>query len=401
MVAGSDGDLGEQLERASADVLVRPPVLVVLPDPDARVRCDTSVLGAPLLPRLATAAHRSGFARVIMAPGTTTTVAGARELATFEPIEGPALVVYEATAIRRTLLELMVAHPLEPDEGFTLYDALGRPAAAFVGLLRQVPSQLPIGEELPYPEGLGPDDVVRVVYPGDLARAEALVVTSDEVFPRARSWWRRRVGLPTLRAMAAMPGPLARLEVVAILAALSALPLALAGRPWMLPLAALALLIGVHVSKLLKSLRLLRRGIGADEGDAAGERIARATRPLGHAAITGGITYGLIAQADRADIAALVVLATGAAATVIDLVQARLLLRGHIEPVFALPDAHAVAARIGLPLPPWIEGAPLFELLVLVMAIPMVPELPWTLLVAGAVARLWRWYAGPVGAGGD
>ncbi len=401
MAEMTDGDLGDQLERASAADVVRPPALVVLPDPDARVRTDTAVLGAPLLPRLAIAATRAGFGRIIMAPGTTTVLPSARELATFEPIGGPALVVYEATVIRRNLLELMVAHPLEPDESYTLYDALGRPAAAFVGLLKQVPSQLPIGEELPYPERLGADDVVRVVYREDLARAEALVVTGDEVFAPAPSWWRRRVGLPTVRALAALPGPLARLELAAILAAASALPLALAGKPWMLPLAAFALLVGVHVSKLLKSLRLLRRGIGGDEGDAAGERIARATRPLGHAAITAGITYALIAKADRADIAGLVVLAAGAAATVIDLVQARLILRGHVEPVFALPDAHAVAGRVGFPLPPWIEGAPLFELVVLLTAIPLVPELPWTLLVAGAVARLWRWYAGPVGAGGD
>jgi len=82
-------------------------------------------------------------------------------------------------------------------------------------------------------------------------------------------------------------------------------------------------------------------------------------------------------------------------------VQARLLLRGREAPVFALPDAHAVAARLGVSVPPLVEGAPLFELAILCASLPGDPVAPWAILLAGAAARLWRWYAGPLGAAGD
>ena len=69
--------------------------------------------------------------------------------------------------------------------------------------------------------------------------------------------------------------------------------------------------------------------------------------------------------------------------------------------MFALPDAHAVAARLGVSVPPLVEGAPLFELAILCASLPGDPVAPWAILLAGAAARLWRWYAGPLGAAGD
>jgi len=395
-----DPDLGE-IERADADLDVQPPVLLVLPDPDARPAAIVPILGSTPARRLVHTALRLGFDAVLFAPGARVEGADGRDVATSDLVDAPALVVLDTVSIHPMLLELMVAHPLEPDESFTLYDALGRPAAAFVGRLRRVPHGLPIHEELPYPDGLGPESVARVVYPEDRDAAEELVLASEHVFPGTPSWWRRHVGLPTLRWLVRGRRPLAQLELFAIAAALCALPLALLGDGPGIFAAAIALLVGVHTSKLLKSVRLLRRGVGDDTGDPAGERLARATRPLGHAAMTGGATYGILAATDRADIAGLVLLAAGAGATLIDLVQARLLLRGHDQPVFALPDAHAVARRLGIHMPTWVEGAPIFELLVVFGAASGWAELPWSVLVAGAAARLWRWYAGPRGEGGD
>ncbi|HWB81634.1 MAG TPA: hypothetical protein VG755_42020 [Nannocystaceae bacterium] len=390
-----------QLERAGAEAHARPPTLVVLPDPEARVPVEREVLGASSIARLVASARRVGFGHVVFAPGTQSITEGAKDVATGDPHDGPALVVYESTTIRAGLLELMVAHPLEADERFTLYDELGRPAATFVGELASVPAMLPICEELPYPEGIGSADVVRIVYPEDRARAEALVIAGEDIFPQAASLWRRWIGLPTLRMMAARSGPVAQLELLALILVAASLPLAVVGAGPTVPLAALCLLLGVHTSKLIKSIRRLRRNVDRDTGDVAGERLARAARPLGHAAMTGGLTYGLVAQTDRADIAGLVLLAAGAGACVLALVQARFLLRGREAPVFALPDAHAVAARLGITLPAALEGAPLFELAVLVASLPTEAMWPWSVLVVGAAARLWRWYAGPLGAAGD
>lgn len=376
------------------------PILVLLPDGDARVPASTRVLGATSTQRLISAARRVGFAGVVFAPGTIATVAG-REVATGDRVAAPALVAYDTTSIRAGLLELMVAHPLESDEQYTLYDMLGRPVATFCGLLDHVPAMLPICEELPYPEGIGPADVARVVDPEDVALADALVIESEEVFPPSPSMWRRFVGVPTLRLLASHSAPIAQLELVAFILVGAALPLSLAGDGVWVVLATACLLLGVHTSKLIKSVRVLRGNLGEDTGDVAGERLARAARPLGHAAASGGLTYSMLAATDRADIADIVVLAAGAGATVLALFQARLLLRGREAPVFALPDAHAVAARLGVRLPPLVEGAPLFELAILCAALPGDPVAPWAILLAGAAARLWRWYAGPLGAAGD
>lgn len=393
------GPLGA-IERATTGGHTGGLVLVVLPDPDARVSTSTKVLGATTAERLVATALRLGFDRVVFAPGTTT-ISPAEEVATGDPIAGTALVVLETATIRPGLLELMVAHPLDDDERFTLYDPLGRPVATFCDALPTVPATLPISEELPYPEGIGPDDVARLVEPEDAAHAMALVIAGEGVFGPAPSWWRTHVGVPTLRWMTAYDVPVARLELLALALVAATLPLVLVGGGAFVAVAAVCLLAGVHTSKLIKSVRIVAGNLGRSTGDVAGERLCRAARPLGHAAMTGGLTYSLLARTDRADIAGLVLLAAGAGATLLALLQSRLLLRGREATVFALPDAHAVASRLGTKLPPLMEGAPLFELVILACAIPGEPAVPWAILLGGAAARLWRWYAGPLGAAGD
>ncbi len=389
-----------QPERTGTRPHVRGPVLILLPDGDARVAANTEVLGATSAGRLVAAARRVGFDGVVFAPGTIGAGQG-REVATGDGIGGPALIAFDTATIRAGLLELMVAHPLDGDERYTLYDGVGRPVATFCGHLDQVPAGLPICEELPYPEGIGPADVARIVDPEDLSAALALVIDGEGVFPSIPSMWRRKVGVPTLRWMARRRAPTAQFELVALVLVFAALPLSLAGNHVGLLLAALCLLFGVHTSKLIKSLRILRGNLGLESGDVAGERLARAARPLGHAAMSGGLTYSILAQTDRADIAGVVLLAAGAGATVLALVQARNLLRGREALVFALPDAHAVATRLGVRLPPLIEGAPLFELAIGFAALSGYAAAPWAILLVGAAARLWRWYAGPLGADGD
>lgn len=397
---GGTGTPPGAIERANAGAHTRGLALVVLPDPDARVPASTKVLGATAGERLVATALRVGFDRVLFAPGTTTLPPG-REVANGDRIAGAALVVLESATIRPGLLELMVAHPLEDDERYTLYDAMGRPVATFCNTLSTVPATLPISEELPYPDGIGADDVARLVEPEDIARSIALVIAGEGVFGPAASWWRTYVGVPTLRWMTAYDVPLARLELLALVLVAATLPLTLIGGGAFAAFAAVCLLAGVHTSKLIKSVRVIAGNLGRNVGDVAGERLCRAARPLGHAAMTGGLTYALLAQTDRADIAGLVLLAAGAGATMLALVQSRFLLRGREATVFALPDAHAVASRTGVTLPPLMEGAPLFELVILLCAIPGEPAVPWAILLGGAAARLWRWYAGPLGAAGD
>lgn len=386
------------------DILERPgphahahvpaPVLVILPDPEARTDVDRSILGTPPVARLMAAAARAGFADVVLAPGTCVVPHGARELATGEPIGGPALVVFEGSLVHPELLELMVAHPLEEDERYTLYDDVGRPTASFDGHLEHVPAVMPVSEELPWPEQLGPDDVVRLVYDEDRQRAESLVLRAEGVLGSGASSWRQGVELWSLRLLADSRRPLPQIELLALGLAVISLPLALWGTHIGLVLAASSLLMGVHVSMLFQGIHGLRARSHAAEGE-PDDRLARATRPLGQAALMGGLTYVIVAQTDRSGVAAVVLLVAGAAASLLSLFQARLLLRRRPADVFALPDAHAVAARIGVHVPAWLDGAPVLELAVLVAALPGVAELPWSVLAAGAVARLWRWFAGP------
>ncbi|MCX4241444.1 hypothetical protein [Paraliomyxa miuraensis] len=380
---------------AEAHPHVPPPVLVILPDPEATFDVLCPVLGRPLIDRLARAALDAGFGGVLMGAGTRAEPPGAQELATGEPIERPALVVYEGSGVHPELLRLMVAHPLEPGERYTLYDEAGRPTAVFSGGLRHMPSSLAITEELPWPDGMGPSDVVRLVYEEDLARAENLVLLGDRVGLPGRSAWHRRITLPILRRLSNSRRPLAQIELLALAVALLALPLVLGGGAAGLPLGAFAMLVGVQVGLHMKALRELRGPRTDSVALAPGERVARATRPLSHAAMMVALTYVLVAQTHRSTVAAVVLLAAGGAAALLSLVQARLILRDRPADVFAMPQLDMLAQRLSVTMPRWVEGAPLVELTVLLVAIPGYAALPWSVLATVAVARLWRWYVGP------
>ncbi len=105
---------------AEAHAHVPPPVLVILPDPETTIDVQQPVLGRSLVERLSRAALQAGFGGVLMGAGTRAEPAGAQELATGEPVVQPALVVYEGSGVHPELLRLMVAHPLEEGDRYTL-----------------------------------------------------------------------------------------------------------------------------------------------------------------------------------------------------------------------------------------------------------------------------------------
>ncbi len=398
-------------EPSEAHGHVPPPVLVVIADADARVEADRPVLGRSAFGRLLVAAGAVGFERAVLAPGTKLGLDDAQrfyeeakahgerplpvdESATGEPVERPALVLFEGTMLNPRVLQLMVDHPLEPGERYTLYDEVGRPAACFFGKLHTVPSVLPLTEELPWPDEFGPQDVVRQVDPEDHLRAQELTLRAASMPRPAHRGWRRDVERPALRWMADSRRPLAQLNLLGIGSVAAALPLSLLGGFFGVLGAAVALVIGILVTSLVGPVRSLRAA-GGGHAESVDERLSAAARPLGHAALMVGLTYAIVAETDRSSVAAVVLLVAGAAAVVLSLLQARLLLRGRDAQIFVLPDAEAAVRRLGFPWWPGLDHAPLFELLVLLASPFATPELPWSVLAAGAVARLWRWYAGP------
>jgi len=374
------------------------PVLVLLPDPEARVDLGAPLLGHAPSRRMAEAALASGFRRVLATPGLRHRPEQASEVSAGDSVGVAALVVFEGTFVDPQLMRLMVEHPLEADEHFSLYDGIGRPAAWFTGELRAVPAIMPLTEELEYPEGMGPRDIARVVYEEDVSRAEWLVLRERGVVTEGeRSRWLSEVVVPTLRRLVRSRLSLAQLELVALAVALSAAPLALVDSWPALVLASSLLLVGVHVSRLLQAAARLR-GEATPPAAATwvpGETLARATRPLAHAVLAGTLTYVLVAEPDRSQIAGLVLLAVGAGGVFLSLAHARSVLRGRETATLALPDGWSFFAQIGMRLPSFLEGAPLLEIAVLVVALTGVPALPWALLVGTAVARLWRWFTSP------
>ncbi len=387
------------------------PVLVVLADGDAHVDAGRSVLGRAALARLMVAAAAAGFDRTILTPGTAMGIEGAEafvdaagrageralpveESATGEPLQRPALVVFEGTLLHPSLMALMVEHPLEAGERYTLYDEVGRPAACFHGELARIPAMLPLTEELPWPEQFGPADVVRQVDSEDLVRAQALTLRAAGIEVPEQRGWRRDVERPALRWMADSGRPLAQLNLLGVALVGAALPLALVAGFLGTLSAGLCLVAGVLVTSLVGHIRRLREA-GGGHVETVDEHLSAAARPLGHAALMTGLTYAIVAETDRSSVAAVVLLVAGGAAVVLSLLQARLLLRGRDAEIFRLPDAENVARRLGFPWWPGLDHAPLFELLVLAASPFATPELPWSVLAAGALARLWRWYAGP------
>jgi hypothetical protein len=396
------------------------PTLVVLPDPEARARLAAPLLGIPLAQRLVSAAREAGFADVIAAPGLAGTLAGAREVAIGEPLSGPGLIVFEGTFIDPQLLRLMVEHPLESDERFSLYDGVARPAGCFAGTLGAMPAIMPVSEELDWPEGLGPDDIARVVYEEDIDRVEWLVLRTEARRSRTSGWrgtetehvrhslagesrWHREVSIRTLRWLARSNLAVAQLELLALGVALASGPVVLANTWPTLVLGGLLLLLGVHVSRLLAPLRFLRDEAmnpsdehGRPEVWVPGDTLAGATRPLAHATLTVCLTYVLVNEPDRSNVAALVLLAVGGVAALLSLAHARARLRGDDARVLELPRSAALIKRLGVTMPSWLQGAPLLEMAVAIGSLSGEPGVPWTVLAGSALARLWRWFTSPV-----
>ena len=122
------------------------PVLIVLPDPDSSTELTKPVLGCTTLERTINAAGAAGFGDVMLGPGTRTDVDVGQPVASGDAVRRPALVVFEGTLVHPDLLRLMVEHPLDGDERFSLFDAANRPAAWFVGDLSTVPAAMPLAE---------------------------------------------------------------------------------------------------------------------------------------------------------------------------------------------------------------------------------------------------------------
>lgn len=374
------------------------PALVLLADSEARLDLGRPLLGQIPTERLADAALVAGFRRVLAGPGIKHRPERAAEVAAGDAVGGPALVVFEGSFLDPELLQLMVEHPLEPDERFTLYDGAGRPAAWFTGDLATVPAIMPLSEELDWPENMGPADLARVVYDEDLPRAEWLVMRQRGVIREGeRSRWLMDVVVPTLRVLVQSRLSLAQLELLALAIALAAGPLALLDGWFALVPAAALLLVGVHASRLLQAAGRLRGEETPGEGVSwvPGETLADATRPLAHAVMAGTLTYVLVAEPDRSQVAGLVLLAAGGAGVFFSLAHARSILSNRQSMTLELPDGWSFFAQIGVRLPSSLEGAPLLEIAVFLTALTGQPALPWVLLVTAALARLWRWFTAP------
>ncbi|MEZ4451125.1 MAG: hypothetical protein R3B09_16725, partial [Nannocystaceae bacterium] len=223
--------------------------LVVLPDPEAAIDLGRPLLGRAPARRLIEDALAAGFTAAHVAPGVRGAAADAIEVATGDPIGGPALVAFESACIHAEILRLMVLHPLEPDERFTLYDSVGRPTAWFCGDLEGVPAAMPISEEIAWPPEVGPADLARLVYDEDRRRAEAIVLRSQGITERRELLWTRFFSGPLLRALVASGRALAQIELLALVLVVGAGGLALVHAHIGALLGALTLLVGVEISR--------------------------------------------------------------------------------------------------------------------------------------------------------
>lgn len=367
---------------------MRGPALVLLPDADARVDPGRPVLGVAPALRLADAARRAGFVAVYVGPGARTSPPGSTLGSAGDRVDAAALVVLESAAIEPSALRRLAQ---AEGEG-SIFDERGRPVAWWSARLARVPAALPVAEALSSPEAPAASEVARLVDPGDRSRMEALIVraVAEPGAAATSSPWRRWIELPLLRWLSARGRPPGQLEVGALLlAALSGVPALLAS--WLgLVLAALMLLLGVQLAALLPELRrLLAVGGGARAG-----WLTPAILPFGHASLAAALTYRLVESAGRTGVADLVLLVLGGAAVLLSLAQARAVLRGQAAAPFELPSAEGFAAQLEVPLPAWLRTPVRAEVLVFVLAWIGAPGLPWGVLVAVGLARLWRWFIG-------
>ncbi|HFE47490.1 MAG TPA: hypothetical protein ENJ18_18710 [Nannocystis exedens] len=362
--------------------------LVVLPDTEAAVDPRRPLLGVIPAQRLVDDALEAGFTAAYGGPGVRAALRGAEDLATGDTLGGPALLVLESASINREILRLMVEHPLEEDERFTIYDSVGRPCAWFTGHLRLLPATMPISEEIIWPAEVGPEDVARLVYPEDRLRAETIVRRSRGLHAGDASLYSRIIAAPLLRALTAAERPIAQIEVVALALALGSGALVLID-PWLgAVLGGIALLLGVEIARQLPALRQLR------VGDTTAFVSEVVVRPFGHGAYGGALTYVLVAEEARSGAADLVLLGIGGAAVFFSTAQARFLLRRQRSLPLDLPSSAGLAASLGIRWPARFRVPLAIEVLALMLALAG-PGFPWAVMVIAGLARLWRWFATP------
>lgn len=366
------------------------PVLVLLPDAEARVDPGRPVLGVLPGLRLADSAREAGFAAVLVAPGTVAGPPGSSPASVGDRVDAAALVVLESVMIEPAALRRLLG---ASGEG-SLYDERGRPVAWWSAALGRVPAALPVGEALVAPEAPAPAELARLVDPDDRPRMEALIVRAvtepADPAPRVAGPWRRWLELPLLRWLCARARPPGQVELVAlVLVVASGFAALLDTRPGLV-LAATLLLLGVQLAALLPELRaLLRPGAAGAAG-----WLTPAIRPFGHASLASALTYGLVASPVRTGAADVVLLVLGGSAALLSLAQARAVLRGQQSAPFELPSVERFAASLELPIPVWLRTPVRAELLVFVLAWIGAPGLPWGVLVVVGLARLWRWFIG-------
>ena len=376
------------------------PVLLLLPDPEARVDLGRPVLGVLPGLRLADSARQAGFVAVLVAPGTCACPPGSRPGSLGDRVDAAALVVLESVMIEPAALQRLIG---AAGEG-SLYDERGRPVAWWSAALGRVPAALPVGEALAAPEAPAPAELARLVDADDRPRMESLIVravtgladpaTASPAVSlsvgRGAGPWRRWLELPLLRWLCARARPPGQVELVALVLAVASGFAALQDSRPGLVLAAALLLVGVQLAVLLPELRaLLRPGAAGAAG-----WLTPAIRPFGHASLAAALTYGLVASPVRTGAADVVLLVLGGSAALLSLAQARAVLRGQQPAPFELPSLERFAGELELPFPAWLQTPIRAELLVFVFAWIGAPGLPWGVLVVVGLARLWRWFIG-------
>lgn len=369
------------------------PLLLLLPDPEARVDLRRPVLGVMPGLRLADSARQAGFGAVWVAPGTCAGPPGSQPASVGDRVDAAALVVFESVMIEPAALQRLLG---AEGEG-SLYDERGRPAAWWSAALGRVPAALPVGEALVAPEAPAPAELARLVDVEDRPRMEALIVRAVATAPSGASPamslpvgpWRRWLELPLLRSLCARAWPPGQVELIALVLVVASGFAALLESRAGLVFAASLLLAGVQLAVLLPELRALLR-----PGASGAGWLTPAIRPFGHASLAAALTYGLVASPVRTGAADVILLVLGGSAALLSLAQARAVLRGQQPAPFDLPSLERFAAELELPIPAWLRTSVRAELIVFVLAWIGAPGLPWGVLVVVGLARLWRWFIG-------
>lgn len=364
----------------SSKVQVCQPVLLILPDEESKCKSEP-VLGQLPIQRLVSSAQQAGFATVLLAPGTHVVSAGARELATGEPIAKPALVVYESVYISPFLLHRLATQTIKRDEYFSFYDRLGRPVFWYTGYLRSAPNVMPITEELAWPEVYGAQskDVERGLERDDQERMAEQILQDEGIFAHKLSLWQRYMDLPMVRFFVRHRRLCIHGPAMALACVMSSGGIALFDAWLGYALGALLLLVGVQLGSICEMARKLCF---------ASSISTPVLRFLGRASLTAALTYRLMIETDRTILDTVLIFGIGVLVVVFFLIRARALIRNQAPALVEIAYAKLmIPERFRIPL-----GS---ELLVFVLALTSYPLLPWLVFVVLGLLYLWRWFASP------